>query len=105
MFVDIVRAMNDGGDIGFLPWPTRLNVLDSRLQDATFYVANIRTIERPERAVGEWDRREKQHLALQRVIEWYQTNGRDVNVACENLLPYWKDLTGQDISSEANIQG
>lgn len=53
VIVSLTRS-NDGGDIGFMASPERVNVLLSRARDALIMIGNAETFRRSQNGTGTW---------------------------------------------------
>lgn len=108
MIVDLVRAKNDQGILGFMPDKRRLNVLLSRQQHALVIFGDQDCTKIQTADVDEIKRRDSDNRLLMRTFQWLERKGRRVNVSTDELSQQYVKLSKipeDDTEDEAKASG
>lgn len=93
MIVDLVRARNDYGELGFMPDPRRLNVLLSRQRHALVIFGDKDCTKLLTTDPDQVKRRETENRQLDRTFQWLGKKGRRVNVHPDGLSQKYVKLS------------
>ena len=112
MIVDLVRASNDKGSIGFLRKKERLNVLLSRQQQHLFVVGDIEcakeslppstSVDTPTKTPIDVtaSKRDEQNKWVIRVLKWFKEHGRVANVDKDILTEEFVSFPKQEMQTD-----
>ena len=122
MIVDLVRASNDHGALGFLGKKERLNVLLSRQVMYLFVIGNTTGTQAVFATVSAVDVTPEENADLEaepatttpnndrrnqwviKVIHWFQQHGRVAEVLMENLTEEYVNFTKDEVANEDAAQ-